>query len=178
MQTKTMQTRRKEYFTTIRTEGAILPPDLLQRIAGGGQGLDGLSPEDYHLVKGERLNEAINRSWNRLLMSWQVFNAALEKLPPADPATTVTRERWLLVLFQELDYGRLQVSRAIEIKGKIYPISHFWKHTPVHMVGCRVNLDQRTARVVGAARTSPHGRAADDEAIMAQASDVKVYTHH
>lgn len=151
-----MQTIRKDIFTTIRTEGAILPPDLLQRIAGGDPDLDGLAPEDYHLAKGERLNEAINRSWNRLLAVWSAFKAALEKLSKTDPATTVTRERWLLVLFQELGYGRLLASKAVEIQGKNYPISHYWQHTPIHLVGCRVDLDKRTAGVAGAARTSPH----------------------
>lgn len=151
-----MQTRRKDIYTTIRTEGSILPPDLLQRIAAGDQGLDGLAPEDYHMAKGERLNEAINRSWNRLQGVWASLKAGLGKLPPEDPATSLTRERWLLVLFQELDFGRLLTSRAVEIEGKSYPISHTWQHAPIHLVGCRVDLDRRTAGVAGAARTSPH----------------------
>jgi hypothetical protein len=151
-----MQVRRKDIFTTIRTEGSILPPDLLQRIDAGDHELEGLEPEDYHLARGERLNEAINRSWNRLLGVWASFKAGLEKLPADDPATTITRERWLLVLFQELGYGRLLTNRAVEIDGKSYPISHVWQHTPIHLVGCRINLDRRTTGVAGAARTSPH----------------------
>ena len=47
-------------FTTIRTEGAILPADLLQRIAEGDASLGGLTPEAYHLAAGEKINEAIN----------------------------------------------------------------------------------------------------------------------
>ena len=35
-----MQTKRRELFTTIRTEGAILPADLLQRVANGDSGLE------------------------------------------------------------------------------------------------------------------------------------------
>ena len=151
-----MQTRRKDIFTTIRTEGSILPPDLLYRIAAGDRELDGLTPEEYHLAKNERLNEAINRSWNRLRGVWASFKAGMKKLPPGDPATTITRERWLLILFAELGYGRLLASRAIEIGGKSYPVSHIWQHTPIHLVGCRVDLDRRTAGVAGAARTSPH----------------------
>ena len=151
-----MQTRRKDIFTTIRTEGSILPPDLLQRIAGGDRDLGGLAPADYHLGKGERLNEAINRSWNRLLGVWASFKNGLEKLPSGDPATTITRERWLLILFQELGYGRLLTVRAVEIDGKSYPVSHTWQHTPIHLVGSRVDLDRRSAGVAGAARTSPH----------------------
>lgn len=47
-----MQVRRKDIFTTIRTEGSILPPDLLQRIDAGDHELEGLEPEDYHLARG------------------------------------------------------------------------------------------------------------------------------
>ena len=55
---------RDTLFTTVRTEGGLLPPDLLERIASG-EGLDGLDPEDYGLETGERLNEAISGAWNR-----------------------------------------------------------------------------------------------------------------
>ena len=40
------------------------------------------------------------------------------------PATTPTRERWLLPLFEELGYGRLSPAKAVEIDGKSYPVSH------------------------------------------------------
>ena len=59
--------RQQTIFTTVRSEGALLPADLLQRIAQGDAGLDGLTPESYNLLKTEKLKEAINRSWNRLL---------------------------------------------------------------------------------------------------------------
>ena len=35
---------RDTLFTTIRTEGGLLPPDLLERIASG-EGLDGSTPK-------------------------------------------------------------------------------------------------------------------------------------
>jgi len=143
-------------FTTIRIEGAILPPDLLQRIADGDAEIGGLSPEAYRLARGEKLNEAINRSWNRLLGAWATFSGAAGKLPGGDPGTTPTRERWLLPLFTELGYGRLATAKAIEVEGQSYPISHGWQNTPIHLVGCRVDLDTRTKGVAGAARNSPH----------------------
>ena len=37
----------------------------LQRIVARDSALDGLTPAAYHLAEGEKLNEAINRSWNR-----------------------------------------------------------------------------------------------------------------
>ncbi|MDO9530030.1 MAG: N-6 DNA methylase [Syntrophales bacterium] len=151
-----MQTRRVNLFTTIRTEGGLLPADLLQRIADGDGDIEGLKPADYHLYPGEKLNEAINRSWNRLTGAWKSFKNALEKLSETDTGTTETRERWLLPLFQELGYGRLQTTKALNIEGKSYPISHTWQNTPIHLVGCRLDLDRRTPGAIGAARTSPH----------------------
>lgn len=69
----------------------------------------------------------------------------------------MTRERWLLPLFSELGYGRLLTTKALEVEGKTYPISHGWQHTPMHLVGCQVDLDRRAAGVAGASRSSPHG---------------------
>ena len=141
-------------FTTIRTEGALLPPDLLQRISEGAT-LDGLTPDSYHRP-GEKLNEAINQSWNALQGAWASFRAAQERLPAGDLGTTVTRERWLLPLFRELDYGRLQTATAVEIDGRSYPISHGWEHVPIHLVSYQLDLDKRTPGVAGAASASPH----------------------
>ncbi len=151
-----MPPRRQDVFTTVRTEGGILPADLLQRIAAGDSDLGGLRAEDYHLT-GEKLSEAITRSWNRLLAAWTIFQAALARGPEGDPGTTVTRERWLLPLFQELGYGRLLTTRAVEHGARSFAVSHLWHHTPIHLVGARVDLDRRTARVAGAATSSPHG---------------------
>ena len=73
-----MHTTYRSAFTSIRVEGAILPPDLLQRIADGDPDIEGLTPEAYHLDKGEKLNEAISRSWNRLLGAWATFRSGGE----------------------------------------------------------------------------------------------------
>ena len=150
-----MRTKTRDTFTTIRTEGAILPPDLLARISDGDKDLGGLRREDYHL-SGEELNEAISRSWNRLLGVWTAFDDRRETLPEGEPETGMTRERWLLPLFEELRYGRLRTTRAVEIEGKSYPVSHDWYGTPIHLVGFRTDLDRRTPGVAGAARVSPH----------------------
>ncbi len=103
-------------FQTIRSEGGLLPADLLQRVAQRDGGLGGLRPDDYHLTDLP-LNEAIVRSWSRLVAAWARLREARAALAEDDPGTTVTRERWLLVLFEELRYGRLQAARAVEIGG-------------------------------------------------------------
>ena len=140
-----MQTVSRIKFTTVKTEGAILPADLLQRVADG-RDLDGLKPTDYHLAPNERLNEAINRSWNRCVGVWQGFNEQREHLPAADRGTTLTRERWLLILFQELGYGRLPYQGTLPTgpeDAPIYPISHRWSHAPIHLVTFHQDLDRR-----------------------------------
>ena len=44
-----MQTVARMDFTAVKTEGAILPADLLGRVAQGDD-LPGLTPRDYHLA--------------------------------------------------------------------------------------------------------------------------------
>ena len=148
---------RGDVFTTIRSEGALLPADFLQKLVEPKATLDGLAPPDYHLPGTEKLNEAASRAWNHLIGVWAAFQSASQELKPGDRTTTITREKWLLPLFQELGYGRLQAARAFEIDGKAYAISHSWQQTPIHLVGRDVDLDRRTPGVAGAARTSPHG---------------------
>jgi hypothetical protein len=150
-----MQIKHRETFITVKTEGAILPADLLQRIIDRDRDLPGLNPESYHL-SGEQINEAINRSWSRLQAAWQNFWASASMLQEKETGTHITRERWLLILFQEFGYGRLTTQKAIEIEGKSYPVSHFWQKTPIHLIGCSLDLDQRISGVKGAARMSPH----------------------
>jgi type I restriction-modification system DNA methylase subunit len=152
-----LRTRRSDSFTTITVAGQVLPADLLQRIADKDKELGGLGADSYHLSPSETISEATSRAWNKLVSAWANFKSARQKLPPNDPGTTVTRERWLLPLFQELGYGRLPASRsAVEIDGRGYAISHWWSSVPIHLVGVEVSIDKLSARVPGAARSSPH----------------------
>lgn len=152
-----MRTRSRNPFTTVRTAGLLLPVDLLTRIADGDSTVPGLEPQSYHLAPDERLNEAASRAWNRLLALWKSFQHTREKLPASDTGTTPTRDRWLLPLFQELGYGRLQPQKAIEFDQTSYPISHGWAdHVPIHLISFRHPLDRRTPGVAGAATRSPY----------------------
>ena len=151
-----MSARTLAAFSTIRTEGAMLPSDILVRVASGDKSLGGLEESSYHLAPGEKIGEATNRAWNRLQAAWANFQSAREKLAATDTGTSLTRERWLLPLFQLLDYGRLQAAKAEEIGGKSYAISHAWQQTPIHLVGCNVDLDRRIQTAAGGMRSSPH----------------------
>ena len=84
-----MQTVARHNFTTVKTEGAILPADLLQRIAGGK--LEGLQPAYYHLAPGERLGDAITRAWNRCQGVWETFNDQRRQLPESDSGVSNPR---------------------------------------------------------------------------------------
>ena len=79
-------------------------------------------------------------------------SAKLAKLSESDPATSVTRERWLLPLFQELGYGRLIAAKPLTVDEKTYAVSHAWQKTLIHLVGFRADLDRR-----GGQTASPHG---------------------
>lgn len=153
-------TARQRAFATIATEGGLLSSELLARLVDRGDAraaLRGLRIEDYHLAPGERLNECITRSWNRLTGAWKSFELALAAAPASDAtATSLTRERWSLIVFSELGYGRLQGAKPIEAGAKAYPVSHAWGSVPIHLVGARVDLDHRRPGVRGAAGASPH----------------------
>lgn len=146
---------RTDTFATVRIEGAILPADLLQRVAAGDPGLEGLRPEDYHLA-GEKVNEAANHAWNRLLAVWEGFKATVEVLPPTDGGQAITLNRWLLPFWRTLEYGQLETAKPVEIDGKEYRVSHLRYHSPIHLVAFRQDLDKRVETPAGKL-PSPHG---------------------
>src|SRR4051794_21729400 len=151
-----MRLRSKDLFQTIRTEGGLLPADLLQRVADGDPQLDGLGTSTYHLAPNERLNERITGSWNRLRGAWSAFSAEREKLADSETGARITREHWQHVVFDELGYGRLVQERGVQVEDKLYPVFAHWHHSPIHLVGCNTPLDRRSAGVQGAATQSPH----------------------
>lgn len=145
-------------LTAVRSVGALLPSDLLPRVAAGDPDLGGFSGRDYHLAAGESPREAANRAWAYLVGVWPSFQDALTRLPEGDAAVGLTRERWLQVLFRELGYGRLQTTPAggLSAAGKTFPVSHAWGAVPIHLLGWGVDLDKRTKGVAGAAERAPH----------------------
>ncbi|TAM85841.1 MAG: restriction endonuclease, partial [Jatrophihabitans sp.] len=140
---------------SIRVAGGLLPPDVLAAVAAGG--LDGLASGDYHLG-GESPREAAAREWTHLLGMYRRFRDDLARLPDGDPATGITRERWLTPLLTALMYGRVPPTGAggIGVDGKSYPVSHLWGATPMHLLGWGVDLDRRSPGVAGAAQRAPH----------------------
>ncbi|GFG85240.1 Eco57I restriction-modification methylase domain-containing protein [Mycolicibacter algericus] len=142
-------------FVGVRIQGGLLPADLLGRLAAR-TGVDGLTSNDYHLAAGESVSDAANRIWAYLRGAWTTYREALAALPDTDAATALTRERFLLVLLDQLGYGRVPTTPkgGIRVGEHSFPVSHHWGAVPIHLLG-RVPLDTRTKGMAGAAGASP-----------------------
>lgn len=149
--------KHTQNFQTIRSEGGLLPPDLLRRMLDPKAKLEGVAPENYGLPRSERLNDAITQSWNRLCKHWAEFRAAASGMAGGEPGTGLTNDKWTLPLLRELNFGPLPTTPARQIADRTYAISRFLGSVPVHLVGCGVSLDRRAAGVRGAASANPHG---------------------
>jgi hypothetical protein len=149
--------RHATEFHTIRSEGGLLPPDLLRRVLDPKEKLDGTRPEDYGLPQSERLNEAITQSWNRLRKHWAEFRSAAASLPAGEAGTGLTNDKWSLPLLRELGFGLLPTSAGPAINARTYAINRFFGPVPIHLIGCGLSLDHRVAGVRGAAAGNPHG---------------------
>ena len=149
--------RRNRDFETIRSEGGLLPLDLLRRVLDPRSGLPGTTAEDYGLPAGERLNGAITQSWNRLRKHWTGFREVAANLPAGAAGTGLTNDKWSLPLLRELGFGFLPVTAGPELDGRTYPIGRFFGPAPIHLVGCGLSLDRRAAGQRGAAAANPHG---------------------
>ena len=144
-------------FTTVRSEGGLLPPDLLARIVAGDSDLGGLGPTDYGFAHTERLGEAISRSWNRAKTYWEAFKADREALGESDTGLTETRD-WVFRLLRELGWERPEFRAAgEELNGRRYPIQHRSGPVPLHVISAQLDLDKAVSAGAGQPRVTPHG---------------------
>jgi hypothetical protein len=135
-------------FIGIRSEGGLLPPDILEQIAQ--EKLEGQKATAFGLPAGRRLTDEIARAWSDALDYWNVFRRRSQELPEKDPfGTTLTRERWVTRLLQDLlGYDQLtyQPSAAV-VNGRNFPISHRAglgeDGPPVHIEGFKTELEKR-----------------------------------
>jgi len=87
-----MARSRRDVFTTVRSEGALLPADFLKQVAKGRRDVPGLTPEAYHLASNEKLDEAASQPWNRQLGAWAAFRAAGTNLSAAEARKIAERD--------------------------------------------------------------------------------------
>ncbi len=145
-------------YPSIRIEGAILSPDILDRLDDA----PGQRPADFGLDTGSKVKDEIARAWADAQDYWRIFQRKLETLRPDSPATTETRQQWITPLLGLLGYQLEYQAKGVELNGKTYAISHRVTNrgnTPIHIVGARetAGLDRKPERThIGAPRMSAH----------------------
>lgn len=133
-------------YPSIRIEGSILSPDLIDRL----EELPGQRPADFGLDSGSKVKDEIARAWADAQDYWRIFHRKLEALRPESPATTETRNLWIVPLLGLLKYDLEFQKAGAELNGKTYAISHRITNrgqTPLHVVGYRdaAGLDRKPA---------------------------------
>ena len=144
-------------YPSIRIEGSILSPDILDRL----DDLAGQRPTDFGLEGTSKVKDEIARAWADAQDYWRIFQRKLESLRAESPATTETRQQWVLPLLGLLGYQLDYQAKSAEANGKLYPLSHRVSNrgaTVVHVVGIRdpAGLDRKPEPRPGAPRMSAH----------------------
>ena len=133
-------------YPSIRIEGAILSPDIIDRL----DDMPGQRPADFGFESGTKVKDEIARAWADAQDYWRIFQRKLETLKPDASAATETRNNWIVPLLSLLKYDLEYQKQGAELNGKIYAISHRVTNrgqTPVHIVGYRdpAGLDRKPA---------------------------------
>jgi type I restriction-modification system DNA methylase subunit len=144
-------------YPSIRIEGAILSPDILDRL----EDLAGQRPADFGLEGTAKVKDEIARAWADAQDYWRIFQRKLESVRADSPATTETRQQWVLPLLGLLGYQLDFQPKSAEANGKLYPLSHRVANrggTVVHVTGYRdpAGLDRKAEQRSGALRMSAH----------------------
>ncbi|MDZ7314676.1 MAG: BREX-1 system adenine-specific DNA-methyltransferase PglX, partial [candidate division KSB1 bacterium] len=164
---------------SLRIEGGLFSPDLLEALSRAD--LPGQKPADFGLSPRRALTDEIAAVYHDARALRQVFLHRLERLPEGDPATSETRELWMIPFLRLLGYELQYQPRAVELDGLTFSISHLLSplpssplpssllpssllpssplpsslsSTPIHIVGCRQELGKTAPS--GRPRLSPH----------------------
>ena len=106
-------------YPSIRIEGAILSPDILDSLHDD---TIGQRPADFGLDTGTKVKDEIVRAWADAQDYWRIYQRKLETLKPDSPATTETRNLWMVPLLGLLGYQLEYQPKAAELNGK-FPIA-------------------------------------------------------
>src|SRR5205823_4306286 len=143
-------------FPSIRIEGGLLSSDLLDELFAGE--LKGQKAADFGLDAKRSLTDEIAAVFADARALWGVFQNRLAKVPADDPATSVTRDAWMIPFLTLLGYELRFNSKAYEADGQSFAISHRAGEAedapPIHLVGNRQELGRVPAS--GRPRLSPH----------------------
>ncbi|RMH89424.1 MAG: hypothetical protein D6681_14425, partial [Calditrichaeota bacterium] len=143
-------------FPSIRIEGGIFSPDLLDQLLAAE--LPGQKASDFGLPSSRRLTDEIAALFADASQLWEVFQHRLERLPDTDVGTSVTRDSWMLPFLALLGYELRYNPRAYEVDGLTFAVSHRAgedeEAPPIHIVGYRQELGRLAP--TGRPRLAPH----------------------
>jgi len=143
-------------FPSIRIEGGLLGPELLDQVIAAD--VPGQKPADFGLEPKRNLTDEIAAVFADSRALWGVFKSRLTRLPENDLATTVTRDQWALPFLALLGYQARYNSKAFEVDGQTFAVSHRAGEAedtpPIHVVGAGQKLG--TVPPSGRPRMAPH----------------------
>jgi hypothetical protein len=144
----------------LKVEGGLLGGDLIEQIFAGEA--EGQRPQDFGLPSDVAFSDHLAFLWNRSRELWESFQSRLEVLPQDDPATSLTRDRFVIPLLELLGYQPTYQREAIEVDGRRYHLSHRAEPSDeapfIHIVGIRQSLDRLPP---SGPRMSPHAYVQD-----------------
>jgi hypothetical protein len=143
-------------FTTARSVGGLLPPDVLQAVIANDREMGGLAPTDYGLPPAERVGEAAARAWAKAKNHWASFRSSTEDLPASESGVTQTRDQWLLPLLRDLGFAPTFGAQPEAGGTRRYSVSHRDGPVPLHLLSFRQSLDHGATAASGQRRAAPH----------------------
>ena len=130
-------------FDTMRLEGALFVPDLLDKIARGEHLRQ--QAADYQVPKGIKLHDEYGRAFQIALAQWKTFAPTLSRQDV--DAATATLNFMRELLRDALGYGDLHDIGKIAIAGRLYPLSLMaCGRVPVVIVPHNIALDDPDPR--------------------------------
>ena len=143
-------------YPAVRIEGGLFAPDLFEQLMAGA--LPGQRPADFHCDGKRSLTDEVASVFADVRSLWRVFQNRRERLPESDWGTSLTRDAWVIPLLNLLGYELRYNTRAPEVNGEPFPISHrAGEHEdspPVHIVSFRQDLGRVPPS--GRPRLAPH----------------------
>lgn len=143
-------------FPTLRIEGGLLGPDVPEQILRGE--LPFQRPSDFGLEGRRNLTDEIAAAFSDACALWGVFRSRLSRIAEQDPATSLTRDTWVIPFLSLLGYELRYNHRAYDVDGLSFAISHRLGDCddgmPVHIVGIRQDLGRLAPG--GRPRLAPH----------------------
>ena len=133
-------------YPSIRIEGSILSPDILERL----EDISGQRSQDFGLETGAKVKDEIARAWADAQDYWRIFKRKLSALREDSPATSETRNNWIVPLLSLIKYEIEYQKSGVELNGKTYAISHRMVNRgniPLHVIGYNepAGLDRKPA---------------------------------